>query len=448
MKRHEVCQRTGLTVKTVRFYESQGLIHPATEERNGKTWRDYSEEDVARLLIISELRRALFPIAEIGRMLDNPRQVPELLAAHRVKIEKMYSELGELRTALEQAEQKQPAGADELATALAESGAALPLPAIDLSPRFKELDAEEAKRIPPPGPVRPKVFTKGVLIFAAVLLLTGVLLAVFRWRSISSFEYRGETFRRVERQTDHLYSLILCKGEDGSELVVWDHRLEGWGSLVIPNRYANDPERKRAAIAIAESLGVTGLRGDAPELQLPYLLEGLYTRADGLQRNFVLLGVQPKVYFSREDSLKSQLLLYEDGTEIASIAGANLWRLFRLEQTDGPGLFREEGMNSDASEIVYGLLWAADLRNVTNHYLGYLLSAFVIVLLVIGARVLVPSVAGISSKNKGEQMLGYATLYGAGGVALGGKHTEQTVYQSPMEASVVLQGEEEKKFRE
>ena len=40
MKIKEVCRRTELTERTVRYWASEGLISPATYELNGRTYFD------------------------------------------------------------------------------------------------------------------------------------------------------------------------------------------------------------------------------------------------------------------------------------------------------------------------------------------------------------------------------------------------------------------------
>lgn len=49
MKLKEGCDRTGLTKRTVRFYEEKELLVPQKTYKNGREYREYSEEDVARL---------------------------------------------------------------------------------------------------------------------------------------------------------------------------------------------------------------------------------------------------------------------------------------------------------------------------------------------------------------------------------------------------------------
>lgn len=45
----EAAARTGLTEKTIRYYEAQGFIHPSTEKKSGRNFRAYSEENVQEL---------------------------------------------------------------------------------------------------------------------------------------------------------------------------------------------------------------------------------------------------------------------------------------------------------------------------------------------------------------------------------------------------------------
>ena len=47
LKINEVEKAVGITVKNIRFYESQGLLSPRRNNANG--YRDYGEEEVAVL---------------------------------------------------------------------------------------------------------------------------------------------------------------------------------------------------------------------------------------------------------------------------------------------------------------------------------------------------------------------------------------------------------------
>lgn len=64
----EAAAKTGLTEKTIRYYEAQGLIHPAMEEKNGRNFRTYTEKEVRELCNIAVLRKMRFTIEEIRQL--------------------------------------------------------------------------------------------------------------------------------------------------------------------------------------------------------------------------------------------------------------------------------------------------------------------------------------------------------------------------------------------
>ena len=79
----EVCDRTGLSRKTIRLYLEKGLVSPSSEHRNGRTFRTWSEADVRQLEMIASLRRAWFTMEEIRRMQKNPESIREILPGYR-----------------------------------------------------------------------------------------------------------------------------------------------------------------------------------------------------------------------------------------------------------------------------------------------------------------------------------------------------------------------------
>ena len=65
----EVAQRTGLTQRALRYWESRGLLPPPTRMEGG--FRLYSAQDIARLERITELKRLLgFSLEEIRQVID------------------------------------------------------------------------------------------------------------------------------------------------------------------------------------------------------------------------------------------------------------------------------------------------------------------------------------------------------------------------------------------
>ena len=71
MKIKQVSKLTGLTEKTIRYYESKGLITPDIHDLNGRSFRDYGKEQIAALNAVSVLRRARFTIEQIRDMQQN-----------------------------------------------------------------------------------------------------------------------------------------------------------------------------------------------------------------------------------------------------------------------------------------------------------------------------------------------------------------------------------------
>ena len=63
MRISDVERLVGLSKKNIRFYEEQGLLSPERESQNG--YRNYSDDDIARLRQIKLLRRLAVPISEI-----------------------------------------------------------------------------------------------------------------------------------------------------------------------------------------------------------------------------------------------------------------------------------------------------------------------------------------------------------------------------------------------
>lgn len=87
MKIKDVCQKTGLTDRAIRFYIEKGLLQTQSQLVNGRISRDFSEEDVAILIDISKLRKAGFSISDIAKMQDADCNIPEIIDRHCRELE-------------------------------------------------------------------------------------------------------------------------------------------------------------------------------------------------------------------------------------------------------------------------------------------------------------------------------------------------------------------------
>jgi DNA-binding transcriptional MerR regulator len=64
----DLARATGNTVRTIRFYEEEGLLKPAEVSDGGH--RRYTEDDLERLRLISDLRELGLSLCEIKSILD------------------------------------------------------------------------------------------------------------------------------------------------------------------------------------------------------------------------------------------------------------------------------------------------------------------------------------------------------------------------------------------
>jgi DNA-binding transcriptional MerR regulator len=78
----EVAERTGVTQRTLRFYEEKGLLKPPSRMEGG--FRLYSDEDIARVERIKELQSLLgLSLADIKEMVDADEVKHQLRATYR-----------------------------------------------------------------------------------------------------------------------------------------------------------------------------------------------------------------------------------------------------------------------------------------------------------------------------------------------------------------------------
>ena len=148
MKIKEVSAITGLTRKTIRFYEDSGLIQPQKNRMNGRDFREYSEQDLQRLGSIAVLRKAHFTIDEIRQMQNNPQAVQEIFAAYYARVKTEKQELDRLVCVLDSIADRRFASETELVQEITEVTEAMQLPRSDIHPRFRYLDELEEKMSP------------------------------------------------------------------------------------------------------------------------------------------------------------------------------------------------------------------------------------------------------------------------------------------------------------
>lgn len=101
----EAASESGVTAKTIRYYESIGLIPPAIRAENG--YRNYSVSEIQTLKFIQHARRLGFSVKDVGGLLalwgDKSRasaDVKALALKHISDVEKRIAELESIRNTL------------------------------------------------------------------------------------------------------------------------------------------------------------------------------------------------------------------------------------------------------------------------------------------------------------------------------------------------------------
>ena len=94
----EVCNKTGLTAHTLRYYEKEGLLTDVGRSAGG--FRQYTDEDLEWLGLICCLKNTGMPLQEIARFVRlahegdyTLRERVELLKEHREKLAERMAEM-------------------------------------------------------------------------------------------------------------------------------------------------------------------------------------------------------------------------------------------------------------------------------------------------------------------------------------------------------------------
>ncbi len=97
--------QSGVPAKTIRYYESIGLIPPAARAENG--YRDYDRTDVETLRFVQRARHLGFSVRDVGNLLalwrDKKRasaDVKALALRHIAEVETRIAELETIRRTL------------------------------------------------------------------------------------------------------------------------------------------------------------------------------------------------------------------------------------------------------------------------------------------------------------------------------------------------------------
>ena len=120
----DVAERTGLSLRTIRWYEEVGLVPPSARTSGG--FRLYTDADIERLELVKRMKPLDFTLEEMRDLLTTVDRLddPDTSAADATALRErlvMYRELADSRVA---ALRTQLATAEAFARSLAERGSA------------------------------------------------------------------------------------------------------------------------------------------------------------------------------------------------------------------------------------------------------------------------------------------------------------------------------------
>lgn len=81
---NEVSKMTGISVRTLHYYDEIGLLHPAQVQDSG--YRLYDDENIKRLQQIMMYRELEFPLKEIKRIIDSPNFEAEHALSNQIEL--------------------------------------------------------------------------------------------------------------------------------------------------------------------------------------------------------------------------------------------------------------------------------------------------------------------------------------------------------------------------
>lgn len=134
MKIKAVCEATGLTDRTIRYYIEEGIIYPEyTENYLGRKTFDFSQTDIDALQEIAVLRKFGFSIAEIKEILQHPENIKQIVDALRVRKQKLIEQESAFLDVLSHMDYRHTTNVSALVAFLSTPVAHMPIPAQDAS---------------------------------------------------------------------------------------------------------------------------------------------------------------------------------------------------------------------------------------------------------------------------------------------------------------------------
>lgn len=219
MKIKAVCDATGLTDRTIRYYIAEALISPAfTENYLGRKTFDFSEGDIQQLRDIAVLRKFGFSIPEIKEMLLHPERIVQIVRELQARKQALIDEESSLLLTLSRLDAGASYTVADLAAYLSAPVSDTPVPAEDEKRDIPKLLLAVVKTSLlflitwSPVAVAVWAFFKGLhwYYYPVFLPITVVLAILAPWPSFLTLLLPKIPMKDARRKKIKVLLLILC----------------------------------------------------------------------------------------------------------------------------------------------------------------------------------------------------------------------------------------------
>ena len=198
MKIKEVCKRTGLTEKSVRYYMEQGLCTPSQVEIRGRTYSEFDSDNVRELRQVILLRSIGLSIEQISRIKAGEEIIP-IMDEHRSALKEELERKQRIFDAVESMSFEGISGIEGLSEALKPAMGKEPSPP-DFS-RFEDISVYGSDM----GDIETEPwYQRGRRLAGAVLLIILISTMVAVMSSLGMIVFLGSAFIFMKRRSGYL----------------------------------------------------------------------------------------------------------------------------------------------------------------------------------------------------------------------------------------------------
>ncbi len=207
MKISELCARTGVSDKTVRFYIEKGLLKKKAILVNGRNCREYEEEDVCILRDIVTLRNVGFSIQDISDMQREEADIERFVEKRLLELKKEEEKCQQLNQRLQKLTARKISSWRKVASLLQQETSTANEEIVMRWPA--EEDVIEKERLSLGAVLRRIAVVAGIVIL--------LFLVYFYYQSLQmnscTFPIGDVTFHEKWNENGKMYVSLSCTGE-------------------------------------------------------------------------------------------------------------------------------------------------------------------------------------------------------------------------------------------